>query len=132
MASASLRNRFPYDLVLGFVLLLAMVGGSFLFARQQARDSAESVSLVAVERALVELLSAVKDAETGQRGYLLTHSERYLAPYEAGTRRAGPMLDALARGDDANGRAVARRLRPGVAAKLGGRAAPGGCPPPPG
>ena len=31
--------------------------------------------------ALDELLSTVKDAETGQRGFLLTDSERYLEPY---------------------------------------------------
>jgi PAS domain S-box-containing protein len=32
---------------------------------------------------LEELLSQVKDAETGQRGYLLTGDERYLEPYKA-------------------------------------------------
>lgn len=31
---------------------------------------------------LEELLSQIKDAETGQRGYLLTGEERYLAPYK--------------------------------------------------
>ncbi|MFC7380044.1 response regulator [Brevundimonas sp. GCM10030266] len=35
-----------------------------------------------------ELLSAVQDAETGQRGYVLTGDARYLAPYE----RAQPLV----------------------------------------
>lgn len=32
-------------------------------------------------RAIEELLSTVKDAETGQRGFLITGEDRYLAPY---------------------------------------------------
>ncbi len=35
---------------------------------------------------LSQLLSTVKDAETGQRGYLLTGRERYLKPYENALR----------------------------------------------
>src|SRR6185437_2796809 len=36
-------------------------------------------------RHLEEVLSTLKDAETGQRGYLLTGLEKYLQPYEAAT-----------------------------------------------
>src|SRR5262245_27237683 len=36
-----------------------------------------------VRTELAELLSQLKDAETGQRGYLITGTERYLAPYQA-------------------------------------------------
>ena len=35
---------------------------------------------------LANLLSELKDAETGQRGYLLTGDESYLEPYEAASR----------------------------------------------
>ncbi|HEX4144668.1 MAG TPA: CHASE3 domain-containing protein [Pirellulales bacterium] len=38
-----------------------------------------------VENALARLLQAVTDAETGQRGYLLTGQKRYLTPYQAAT-----------------------------------------------
>src|ERR671932_635245 len=34
---------------------------------------------------LEELLSQIKDAETGQRGYILTGEERYLEPYKTAT-----------------------------------------------
>jgi signal transduction histidine kinase/CheY-like chemotaxis protein/CHASE3 domain sensor protein len=47
--------------------------------------------------ALEDVLSTVKDAETGQRGYLLTDRESYLAPYNAATQQIGPRLDALQR-----------------------------------
>jgi CHASE3 domain sensor protein len=44
----------------------------------------------------------VADGETGQRGYLLTGDERYLAPYEAaehGGERYLAVLDTLTRDD---------------------------------
>ena len=34
-----------------------------------------------MQQQLEALLSSVKDAETGQRGFLLTGEERYLEPY---------------------------------------------------
>ena len=47
--------------------------------------------------ALEDVLSTVKDAETGQRGYLLTGDETYLRPYSAAAQEIGPRLDALQR-----------------------------------
>jgi CHASE3 domain sensor protein len=47
--------------------------------------------------ALEDVLSTVKDAETGQRGYLLTSKDSYLDPYNAAVREIGPRLDALQR-----------------------------------
>jgi signal transduction histidine kinase/DNA-binding response OmpR family regulator/CHASE3 domain sensor protein len=47
--------------------------------------------------ALEDVLSTVKDAETGQRGYLLTDRESYLAPYNAAAQEIGPRLETLRR-----------------------------------
>src|ERR1700722_8871836 len=47
--------------------------------------------------ALEDVLSTVKDAETGQRGYLLTGNESYLQPYSAAAQEMGARLDALQR-----------------------------------
>ena len=47
-----------------------------------------------VKSALDALLAAVTDAETGQRGFLITGDAAYLAPYERGTAH---IQDALAR-----------------------------------
>ena len=41
----------------------------------------------AAELAAVTLLSTLKDAETGQRGYLLTGDASYLGPYDAARSR---------------------------------------------
>jgi signal transduction histidine kinase/DNA-binding response OmpR family regulator/CHASE3 domain sensor protein len=46
---------------------------------------------------LEDVLSTVKDAETGQRGYLLTDNEGYLGPYNAAVEQIGRRLDALRR-----------------------------------
>ena len=47
--------------------------------------------------ALDDVLSAVRDAETGQRGYLLTEKESYLGPYNAAVQDIGPRFDRLRR-----------------------------------
>ena len=46
---------------------------------------------------LDELLSAAQDAETGQRGYLLTGDTVYLAPYEAAVADMTARVDAVGR-----------------------------------
>jgi CheY-like chemotaxis protein/CHASE3 domain sensor protein len=45
--------------------------------------------------ALNELLSTTQDAETGQRGYLLTGNERYLEPYQSAVAAEGAHLDTV-------------------------------------
>jgi signal transduction histidine kinase/CheY-like chemotaxis protein/CHASE3 domain sensor protein len=47
--------------------------------------------------ALDTLLSQVQDAETGQRGYLLTGEEPYLAPYSSALRAIPGQLDEIGR-----------------------------------
>ncbi len=42
-----------------------------------------------------KLLSSLKDAETGQRGFLLTHNLSYLKPYYVGKSEAKNVLDRL-------------------------------------
>ncbi|MHA6718446.1 response regulator [Sphingomonas sp. RS6] len=70
-------------LFLGLVFFLA----SGMLAYHNVRELRESDAAIrhshTVLIALDELLSTVQDAETGQRGYLLTGAPRYLAPYES-------------------------------------------------
>jgi methyl-accepting chemotaxis protein len=48
-----------------------------------------------VRTELAVLLSIIKDAETGQRGYLLTGNDSYLEPYEAASREIKGTLDQV-------------------------------------
>ncbi|CAN5129095.1 response regulator [soil metagenome] len=45
---------------------------------------------------LDELLSTAQDAETGQRGYLLTGNDKYLEPYASAVAAVGSRVDAVA------------------------------------
>ncbi len=44
---------------------------------------------------LEQTISTLKDAETGQRGYLLTGKERYLEPYQSAIARVNQQVDDL-------------------------------------
>lgn len=75
-------------------LLLALVFFTLLNREQQAATSwtlhSQQVRLEASR-----LLAALVDAETGQRGYLLTHQETFLEPYERGRAVVPESLSAL-------------------------------------
>lgn len=63
-----------------------------------------------VREATQQTLSAMKDAETGQRGFLLTGDPDFLDPHEAGTKMAAERLEELKRltlGDEISRASVA-------------------------
>lgn len=50
------------------------------------------------ERAYTVVLGLLKDAETGQRGFLISSDESFLVPYQVGVAGLGPALEELQRG----------------------------------
>lgn len=60
----------------------------------QATRAVEHIHVVL--GATEEFLSTISDAETGQRGYLLTRDESYLEPYRAAIANQQPLLARLA------------------------------------
>src|SRR5580704_3956488 len=76
-------SRVPEGVVLGASIAIVFVIGvlSYNSARSAERASAELNLGRNVANLDQELLSALKDAETGQRGFLLTGRELYLEPY---------------------------------------------------
>jgi PAS domain S-box-containing protein len=82
---------------LGLALAI-LVGLAWLSYRElRAESEAErwTTHTYAVIQGLDRLLSALKDAETGQRGFLLTAREAYLEPYRSGVKQAERPLAAL-------------------------------------
>ncbi len=77
--------------VVAFALTLAvLIGGGVLGYLNARRLIANDRTVAHTDDAIVELalvLSTLQDAETGQRGYLLTGNEDYLQPYEDATTR---------------------------------------------
>ena len=59
-------------LIAGFVVLAAIVGARSLLIESQQADNVAVRKAFELERRIVLMLSLVQDAETGQRGYLLT------------------------------------------------------------
>jgi signal transduction histidine kinase/CheY-like chemotaxis protein len=63
--------------------------------RAQERNQAQVVDTLRELRQVDVILSTMKDAETGQRGYLLTGSESYLDPYTQAVNTIEGQLQAL-------------------------------------
>ena len=72
-------------LAVGLALVLALISGIVWSNVSQQKGSELVRHTMEVESRLYRLQSLLEDAETGQRGYLLTSDESYLAPYLTGT-----------------------------------------------
>jgi CheY-like chemotaxis protein/CHASE3 domain sensor protein len=81
-----LRSSLPARTQAGFILAVLAVFAIALLSYRTFQQRAESARLVShtldVTARLETLLSTFQDAETGQRGFLLTGDERYLEPYD--------------------------------------------------
>jgi methyl-accepting chemotaxis protein len=86
-------------IAIGLLLPVVLIGIPALLtfrAERQLKHAFEMVThTLAVERAVQSLASSIVDAETGQRGFLLTRRELYLGPYEAGRARVGQQVSDL-------------------------------------
>jgi CHASE3 domain sensor protein len=108
----------------GFGLALAIfviVGAvSYRAVAQQTEDAYWVSHTHEVQNELTRLLSSLQDAETGQRGYLITGVDRYLAPYTSGAAAAEGNRKRVLQLVSDNPRQVARAeaLAPLIAAKL--------------
>ena len=82
--------------LVGVVLVFVMLVTPLFWAYDNVEDAAATrqQSMTVVESA-THLLSLLKDAETSQRGYLLTGDEVFLLPYTAAVDAVMPALDKL-------------------------------------
>jgi signal transduction histidine kinase len=80
------------------IALLFMVGSVVAVAglyRTQSQDRDRARQTAATQLALAQVMSLLQDAETGQRGYLLTGSETYLQPFTEATTGLKQSLETL-------------------------------------
>ncbi len=90
---ASLISSIP--LLIGFVLLfIAAVSTAFLAHQQQEIDT-QIRHTFQVNDTLERIQTLTTDAESGQRGYLLTNRRAYLDPYNLARRALPQELDTL-------------------------------------
>lgn len=75
-----------YSLLLlagGAVVLLMIVSAAFIFSSRSQLHGTESLRAARVDRLVLEFISDLVDAETAQRGFIITSNEAYLKPYES-------------------------------------------------
>lgn len=89
---------------LALAVLVASAGLSYLNIRRVADNEALLAHTHQVLGALRGVLSSLVDAETGQRGYIITGAAPYLEPYEAALDSIRDRLDGLQRLIDDNSR----------------------------
>jgi signal transduction histidine kinase/CheY-like chemotaxis protein len=77
-------------LATAFAILAVAVLGTLLLFQSQQRAQALVVHTLEVADRVNTVLSHLQDAETGQRGYLVTRDESFLQPYYSGAK----LLDA--------------------------------------
>ncbi|MET0588725.1 MAG: response regulator [Novosphingobium sp.] len=88
--------RSSFGLIL-IVLFFVVSGAVAAINVQTVRDASINVQHTHnVITSLDEVAATLQDAETGQRGFLLTGKESYLAPYNDAPRRLGAALNRIA------------------------------------
>jgi len=121
-----MQTRFKrFSVIGGFIILLAiLVADAYVIKRQLDRqiETGHWVSHTRqVQLELSEVESLLKDAETGQRGFLYTGGEQYLAPYRAALAQIDSHINALEAltSDNPRQQSAITDLRALVQSKLG-------------
>ena len=90
--------KFP-KIVISMMLAVLAVAGLILINEASFRSSTDAVKDMQEAQftrgALNDLIQTILDAETGQRGYLLTGDVRYLEPYDKAMGQVNQQLDIL-------------------------------------
>ncbi|WP_426266382.1 response regulator [Sphingomonas sp. LHG3443-2] len=110
--------------IAALLFFLASGAISYLTINSVRTETEQVTSTHEVITGLGDLLSAMQDAETGQRGFLLTGNPSYLEPYRDAQARSEASLQNLERltRDDREQQASIQALRPLVATKFAGLA----------
>lgn len=120
MPTYRIRRRPVFGLAL--VILFFIISGTISYLNITAlRDDSQKIQDThSVILALEKVFSTLQDAETGQRGFLLTGEQQYLAPYSSALAEIGPRLDHIESllNNNVNERAKVALLRQHAEAKL--------------
>ena len=111
---SALGRTTPILLAAGLLGLLAIAAASLWMAERDAALSARVAEAQALRVAALDVRNQLQDAETGQRGYLLTGDPAYRAPYDAAHRHLPQALTTLLAASTPD--PVLHRLSEGIAA----------------
>src|ERR1700683_907898 len=120
-----MRQKIPHraellSLILALVLVLFIASLSYRAWAAFGRYSGQLASTQEAVDGANGLLSAVKDAETGQRGFLITGDDHYLDPYRQAVAEMPARLAALSRAaaSDSDQAQAVETVRPLVRDKM--------------
>ena len=86
-------------IALGFIVAMVLITSGFIISfysyNQYGEDTQRVRHTYEVTGMLERILSLVKDAETGSRGYVITNDTAYLAPYQAALRLLPEQINQL-------------------------------------
>lgn len=82
-------------LSLGFVLLFSVAVAAALLAYRQIKNEALVRQTTDVQFRIARVFSLFQDAETGQRGYVITGEESYLEPFRRAAASIAAEIDGL-------------------------------------
>jgi signal transduction histidine kinase len=83
----------PPGLTCGFLIFVTASSTYLVISAQSANEIVKRA--LRIESKLLVMLLAVRDAESGQRGYLLTGDPKYLETYRTATHAIGPAIAEL-------------------------------------
>ncbi len=119
MSHLILKRSELISIAIALILLLAIAVFTALDWAEYRQNRDEVLAARNVFEHTNRLLLAVTDAETGQRGYVLTGDPAYLAPYQEALKTIPGELDTLGNSNASPGmREKAMRLRGLIQAKL--------------
>ncbi len=116
----SIGKKIALGFGLSLLVLLAVALVSFQGAQQLTATAQNLVESRDQGRAMREVRALLVDAETGQRGFLVTGEERYLQPYERAIQQVNSSLDTLRQhlGDEPEQLTRLARLEPLIRDRL--------------
>jgi signal transduction histidine kinase/ActR/RegA family two-component response regulator len=102
------RRRSIVSLIATSASLLSVIAANFFFVGRQEAEEASVQRSLEIQLRLSQVQSLLQDAETGQRGFLLTHKEAYLEPYNAALPAIDREVASVRRIMNENGRVSPR------------------------
>jgi len=116
----TIGRRIGYGFATSLAIMLAFGALAFRTTGQLIETNRTVTHTYEVLIKLEVLLSLLKDAETGQRGFLLTTDEKYLDPFDGAEGRIDPTIKALTEltSDNPNQQRRLEELGPKVTTKM--------------
>src|SRR5689334_347610 len=103
-------SRLKVAFALAWLLIAVSIGIGGYELQRLIRAAEDARVLRAQHEMLVELLSLLKDAETGQRGFVITGRAEYLAPYQGARGAIAQTLERLGQQKKDPARVIASAL----------------------